>query len=456
MKKRKAALLLAGVMGLSAVLMAGCGAGGTTQTAEPAAEETAEAETQETAQEEQTEETAEAGEAIEGEKQVLKMEFTPPTGSFKLESHYEDPSQLSEEEKADTDRAMRAYTGPSGESLLVNNAKSFYYYDQMTPEQQTLYDAMQMTAMDPESDQNIVTAFTKTDPYSEAFSNDYLVAYFGMLYDHPEFFWLYNDIEASIGCYLYGQNGDTYNLVFRLDDVFEDYQTQMKAFNEAAESFLAQIDTSGSEAETVKQIHDLLISKCAYNTAVMEKGDYANLAHTAYGALVADNDGNPNLPVCDGYSQAFCYLCQQCGIEATTIGGAAGSDEASAGGHAWSVVKIDGVWYEVDTTWDDTLDDWIASVETIKDSDPYSYGYYMEALTDISYAEVMTHYLMEVSTEQIRNYEPTPETVYTTKDNLYDIQLVGPSVHMRAYDVQGMEAEAELMKLAPEAVGTIH
>ena len=138
------------------------------------------------------------------------------------------------------------------------------------------------------------------------------------------------------------------------------------------------------------------------------------------------------------------------------LGGAAGSDEASAGGHAWSVVKIDGVWYEVDTTWDDTLDDWIASVETIKDSDPYSYGYYMEALTDISYAEVMTHYLMEVSTEQIRNYEPTPETVYTTKDNLYDIQLVGPSVHMRAYDVQGMEAEAELMKLAPEAVGTIH
>ena len=443
MKNRKAALLLCAVLGLSAVFAGGCGAAGGTQETKP----------EETAQEQPAEE---AQPAPAGEKQVLKMDFTPPTGGFTIKDHYEDPSQLTEEEKAETDRAMRAYTGPSGESLLVNNASSFYFYEQMTPQQQTLYDAMQMVAEDPVTDQNMVTAFVNTDPYTKEFASDYLVAYYGMLYDHPEYFWLYNDIEARIGVYLYSQEGDKYNLIFKLDDVFEEYEEQMKAFNEAADSFLSQIDKSASQAEIARQIHDLLLSKCSYNYPVMEAGDYANLAHTAYGALVADNAGNANMPVCDGYSQAFCYLAQQCGLEATTIGGAAGATEADAGGHAWSVVKIDDVWYEVDVTWDDNLDDWLTSVETIKDSDPYSYGYYKEALTNEDYAEKMTHYLMQVSTDQIRSYVPTDETVYTTSDKLYDIQLVGSSVHMRAYDVPGMEAEAELMKLAPVAEGTIH
>lgn len=440
MKNRKAALLLAALLGVSAVFAGGCGSAPQAETGEKAEEKPAE----------------EAQASPAGEKQILKMDFTPPTGGFTIKEHYEDPSQLTEEEKAETDRAMRAYTGPSGESLLINNASSFYFYDQMTPGQQILYDAMQMTAEDPVTDQNMVTAFVDTDPYSREFANDFLVAYYGMLYDHPEYFWLYNDIEAQIGVYLYSQEGDKYNLIFRMDDVFEEYQDQMTAFNEAAESFLAKIDTSASQADIVRQIHDLLLSSCSYNYPVMEAGDYANLAHTAYGALVADSDGNANMPVCDGYAQAFCYLAQQCGLEATTIGGAAGSTEADAGGHAWSVVKIDGVWYEVDVTWDDNLDDWLTSVETIRDSDPYSYAYYKEALTNTDYADKMTHYMMQVSTDQIRSYEPTAETVYTTSDNLYDIQLIGSSVHMRAYDVPGMESEAELMKLAPVAEGTIH
>jgi hypothetical protein len=46
------------------------------------------------------------------------------------------------------------------------------------------------------------------------------------------------------------------------------------------------------------------------------------------------------------------------------------------------------------------------------------------------------------------------ETVYNTCANLYEIQL-GSSVHMRACGVPGMEAEAELMKPAPVAEGTI-
>lgn len=68
-------------------------------------------------------------------------------------------------------------------------------------------------------------------------------------------------------------------------------------------------------------------------------GPGPDLAHTAYGCLVADSSGNPNYAVCDGYTLAMEYLLQQCGIEAAFIGGMAGFSQADAGGHAWNIVK---------------------------------------------------------------------------------------------------------------------
>lgn len=117
----------------------------------------------------------------------------------------------------------------------------------------------------------------------------------------------------------------------------------MNAFNAAAASFLADINQDASDYEIVRQIHDKLIDLVNYNDPVgdgeveWERGQ--DLAHTAYGCLVADSSGNPNYAVCDGYTLAMEYLLQQCGIEAAFIGGMAGSSQADAGGHAWNIVK---------------------------------------------------------------------------------------------------------------------
>ncbi|MGN0643028.1 MAG: transglutaminase domain-containing protein [Huintestinicola sp.] len=54
---------------------------------------------------------------------------------------------------------------------------------------------------------------------------------------------------------------------------------------------------------------------------------------------------------CEGYAKTMQYLCDLAGIESMVVVGT-NSEGAS---HAWNVVKVDGEWYNLDTTWDDPI-----------------------------------------------------------------------------------------------------
>jgi len=73
---------------------------------------------------------------------------------------------------------------------------------------------------------------------------------------------------------------------------------------------------------------------------------YLTLDHTPYGAL---HDGRA---VCDGYSRAVKILCDLCGLECYFVVGYCGNDPVNRG-HAWNLVKIEGEYYQLDTTWND-------------------------------------------------------------------------------------------------------
>ena len=370
------------------------------------------------------------------------------------------PSELSGEEVDRMDRAMRAYTPPA-DSLLVNNAESFYYYEQMDKDEQAIYDALLMCATDPVSADNIVLASVSVDPASDEFLEKQFVAYYGLLYDHPELFWLYNGSESDISLAApYEQPGNgSYQVYFYFEKPFEEFETQMTEFNRAVDEFLDQIDLSASDAEIARQIHDKLIEEVTYNDAVMQdtsEAGFRSLAHTAYGALVKDENGNANCAVCDGYSQAYVYLLEQAGINAVMIVGVAGNTSGDTGGHAWTAVELDGEWYEVDATWDDmgSLDN---AVESIREEDEFSYNYYREALDNAEYREKLEHYLCNITTPEIEHFVPDDYFNYVTEDQQYIINLTDESVHVRASDeTSGYEIYGLLMDSAPVATGTLY
>ena len=341
------------------------------------------------------------------------------------------PELLDEGEEVDTaeadriERVMRAYQ-PSGEDVMVNNAESFYFYDQLTSYGQKLYSVMYMAASEPTGD-NYVLFYSSADPSDAQFREDVNCVFWCMLCDHPELFWLY--IKRSIRWrYASRSRNSSYWSVYFYVDEEPEFERMEQEFNQAAEAFLQDIDTSGTQEETARQIHDKLIHLARYDYGCAQRSTWQDIAHTAYAALVANSEGQPNTCVCDGYSAAFQYLLQQCGITACIVMGSGGDSYDEMGGHAWNMALLDGRWYEIDATWDD-----FGILDEPGAEDSPHYHYYVEMTGDPAFMETMEHWQYMLSTARISYFTMDP-VVYYTQDGRYRFSFRKNGVHVRDCD----------------------
>ena len=375
-----------------------------------------------------------------------------PTGDMAVRTPPKPMELLSSADVSQLNEYMAGYDGRE-EELLVNRAESYYYYSCLDPVSREIYDVIYDVARDPVSEGNIGLIMTPIDPQSDEFYDAFGIAIRAVCFDHPELFWLYSAQETDIGFASEAviQNG-FYLVYFLMMEPFENFETEMRAFNQAADAFLADIDTSASEFEIVRQIHDKLIGMVDYNNPVADgrviSFDGQDLAHTAYGALVQDTSGNPHYAVCDGYTLAFEYLLQQCGIESIFIGGEGGSDLEHMGGHAWNMVKVDGVWYEVDSTWND----W-GNVENDLAAYMTQDNFLSEALHDPVYRDRLDHFLFLISTEEMSHFVPDERYIYTSAKFGISDSLVEESVHVRLTTGEDSSMpDPKVISLAPVAM----
>ena len=113
----------------------------------------------------------------------------------------------------------------------------------------------------------------------------------------------------------------------------------------AADDLIRLIPENGSDYEKILFVHDYIAQNTVYDASVdYETG--SGLCYTAYGCLVNKK------AVCQGYAEAFTYIMNRMGIESGVCQG-----DTYAGGHAWNYVMIDGEYYWLDITWDDTDND---------------------------------------------------------------------------------------------------
>ena len=345
-----------------------------------------------------------------------------------------------------TTSVLFAYAEPSEGITPAENDAVHYCRTNLTAEEQLLYDALLACSLSDDPTEKGAEFQVSTDPASDEFKAAFHRSYNALLFDHPELFWLYAG-DSSFQ-YTYRRkllDEGTYNIAFQLIGTFPDRDAQLEAFDNAADAFLSEIDLEESAPRVALQIHDKLIDLVSYDKEAASSSD-KDLAHTAYGALVANSRGEENRAVCDGYSYAYEYLLQKAGIRSTVIAGRAGDDEETAGPHSWNLVELDGQWYEVDATWND-----ISAEEAFDSETDYS-EIAEEALNNAWYTNRLTHYLFNVTTAQISFFEPGMKYRYSNDRGW--VTFLSDSVHIRHTSEDSDETGDYMTPLAPNAEGT--
>ena len=103
------------------------------------------------------------------------------------------------------------------------------------------------------------------------------------------------------------------------------------------------INENMNDHDKIKAVHDYIINNTVYDEEKVNEIDNGiinnyNLSNIAYGPLITGKG------ICSGYTDAMALFLDKMGITNYKI---------STESHTWNLVKLDGVWYHLDLTWDD-------------------------------------------------------------------------------------------------------
>lgn len=154
----------------------------------------------------------------------------------------------------------------------------------------------------------------------------------GVINEHPE---------------LYYVSGYKYSFYKASQIIFEVKPNYLSGYDDTlfwtgVEDALSVVDDSMSELEKAIALHEYIVVNCEYDYANYLAGTLPREVYSAYGVLANHK------AVCQGYALAYKLLLNRVGIECCMVT----SDEMN---HAWNLIKLDGQYYQVDTTWDDPV-----------------------------------------------------------------------------------------------------
>ena len=149
--------------------------------------------------------------------------------------------------------------------------------------------------------------------------------------------WSYESVESSASF----TPGDT-EAIYNCTAVYYTTAEQEALLTAKVEEVKAELNLSAlADEEKIKAIHDKICEITAYDTEGLNDPQNT-LKYTAYAALVEGK------AVCQGYAIAFYRLCKEAGIPVRIITGTSDGQN-----HAWNIVKLGEVYYNIDCTWDD-------------------------------------------------------------------------------------------------------
>ncbi len=131
-----------------------------------------------------------------------------------------------------------------------------------------------------------------------------------------------------------------------------------------------RVEQGTTDLEKAMLLHNEIVASTQYDYESAKK----DTNYTAYGVLME------GVAVCDGYTKAFACIANELSIPTIRI-------SSKTLNHAWNMVMLDGNWFELDCTWDDTE---LSGI----DYGSASYKYFMRSSSD--FAEKCEHNAADV------------------------------------------------------------
>ena len=145
---------------------------------------------------------------------------------------------------------------------------------------------------------------------------------------------------------LLSRSGTQY--VFRVDLQYYTTRKQEQTLQKRVSRLANQLGlTSKTPYAAYSAIYDYITAHVRYDHTGLSKihdgigGNEDYSIFTAYGALVGGK------AVCQGYAMLYYALCRSADLPVRTI---------TSTSHAWNIVYLKGIWYDVDATWDADTD----------------------------------------------------------------------------------------------------
>ena len=205
----------------------------------------------------------------------------------------------------------------------------FYFYRNILDDnEKRLYDQIYANAIELDPEFDIVAKIDKSRVFD---------IYRAVRFDNPDLFWL----DTKCG-FSYDSNGTLVAMKLSFFDLANpsDIALNKTKFYNCADSVLEVAMKFEKDIDKVKYCHDFLTMYCTYNL-----NEPYN--QSAFSAICKAQT------VCAGFSYSFQYLCQRLGIPCTVVLGVGhGPGMPAPEKHLWNLVKIDGMYYEMDVTWD--------------------------------------------------------------------------------------------------------
>lgn len=170
--------------------------------------------------------------------------------------------------------------------------------------------------------------------YAVVSTEDFWTAYYAVLADHPEIFWVGTSAQAEQVAY----SGKVVGYEISTTVEKENRDRLREKLEEAADSCISQISPQASEYEKIRFVYEYLINTTDYDSTSPNSQNIQS-------ALIGHNS------VCAGYAKAFQYILHRMGMFCTYITGKTND----GGDHGWNLVRIGDQYYHVDVTWGDPV-----------------------------------------------------------------------------------------------------